>query len=363
MDKPKNGNTITIKLNGEKQSVLEESKEKDPGTAGIPYPTVIIDSDSLEQEGFLESAAAKESVDESFDWIIPESSENDIEEFKIVSSESQKSSKKSKVNITSFSTKSLKNNGSAFKSSVFSVIFAIILGIGFGFLMLKLVINGHSTKTATTTVPNVAVQANTENNNTVNTETNSGAKTIKPMTFFVVQGGVFSSKDAAKGTSDQMTGQGIPAETIGMAGKQYLFLGVAETIDAAKQLVSYYKDKGLVDDPFAKTLTSKEKTVSNLTDAEKSFLEASLDVYQDLSKVTAGAILSKKIAGDSLKSAEDQLGKIDSKKIKNTNVKSIKNDLTSALDKVKEYQKSKSTKNLEEAQQKLLNFLSSYYSL
>ncbi|MGZ4159334.1 MAG: hypothetical protein ACXVNF_00850, partial [Neobacillus sp.] len=111
MDKPKNGNTITIKLNGEKQTFVDESKEKDLETAGNQYPTVIIDSNSLDQEGLLETAAAKESVDESFDWIIPESSENDIEEYKIVSSESQKSSKKGKVNISSFSTKSLKANG------------------------------------------------------------------------------------------------------------------------------------------------------------------------------------------------------------------------------------------------------------
>ena len=43
---------------------------------------------------FIETAAAKESIDESFDWIIPESSENELEEFKIVSSHNQKKSKK-----------------------------------------------------------------------------------------------------------------------------------------------------------------------------------------------------------------------------------------------------------------------------
>jgi stage II sporulation protein B len=363
LDKPKNGNTITIKLNGEKQTFVDESKEKDLEPAGNQYPTVIIDSNSLDQEGFLETAAAKESVDESFDWIIPESSENDIEEYKIVSSESQKSSKKGKVNISSFSTKSLKANGSALKSSVFSVIFAIILGIGFGFLMLKLVINGHSPKSATTTVSNVAVQPNTESSNSDQTVTHSGTKTIKPVNFFVVQGGVYSTKDSAKGASDQMAGQGIPAITFGMNGKEYLFLGVTDSLDSAKQLISYYKEKGIDDIPITKTITTEEKTVSNLTDEEKSFLEASPDIFQDLSKVTSSAILSRTLGSNSLKSAEDHLNKIDNKNIKSDDIKKLKNDLASAVDKIKAYQKSKSTKNLTEAQQKLLNFLSTYYSM
>lgn len=362
MDKPKNGSTITIKLNGEKQTFIEESKEKELETGSDPVsPVITIDSNLSEADGFLEAAAAQESAEESFDWIIPESSDNDIEEYKIVNN--QKSSKKGKVKITSISANSLKKKGgAAIKSTIISVVFAILLGTGFGFLMLKLVISGHNNKPATTTVSNVAVQNNTDTN-TAKTDNSTTSATVKPINAFVVQGGVFSTKDAAKGTSDLMDAKGIPSEILAMNNKEYLFIGVTDSIETAKQLVSYYNDKGLDNVPYAKSISSKEKTVSDLTDAEKGFLESSLTIYQDLSKMTANALLTKTISSNSIKSSEGLLNKIESKKIKNEKVKNLKSDLTTAVEKVKAYQKSKTTKNLEEAQQKLLNFLTIYYSL
>lgn len=87
MDKPNRGNTIKIKLNGETQAFSDEPIKKEQESSKDSFTKVItMDEDSDGQDGFLETAAAKESIDESFDWIIPESSDNDIKEYKVVSS-------------------------------------------------------------------------------------------------------------------------------------------------------------------------------------------------------------------------------------------------------------------------------------
>ncbi|MEH7545008.1 MULTISPECIES: hypothetical protein [Bacillaceae] len=360
MDKPNKGNTIKIKLNGETQTFEEEPKKIDREPNIEPIPSVIeIDSNKLENDGFLETAATQESVDESFDWIIPESSDQDIEEFTIAGD--KKTKKPSLPKISSFSTNPKKKKDRNIVTIVTSAAFAILIGTTIGFVMLKLVITGPSDKVGTQTIPTVAEEnGNTTVDNTG--EKSSDAITLDQMTTYVIQGGVFSSKDGAKETSTEVTSKGVPSQLVEMSGKQYLFLGVADSIETAKSLGNQYKADG-VEDVFAKPLLLDEKQVSGLNDKEKSFLKNVPTIYETLSLATSTALLNNELSKESTKAITGLEEQLKTSGLKNAKVTKIKTELTTAADKLDTYQKSKSKKSLSQAQQHLLNFLSAYYSL
>src|SRR3954471_19362003 len=112
MDKPKNGKTITIKING-KESPFKENKQKNPINKKTKESEKQQQS-HLPQQVKLEAAAAKEPIedDEQFDWILPTAGNIPEEEVQTLPPEKKKndqskmSSYKGKgIKIKSFSTK------------------------------------------------------------------------------------------------------------------------------------------------------------------------------------------------------------------------------------------------------------------
>ncbi|MDR6122198.1 stage II sporulation protein B [Bacillus sp. SLBN-46] len=357
MDKPNKGNTIKIKLNGENTKFEEEAPKKEPEVSTNTTTRVIkINPAPTESDSYLETAAAQESVDESFDWIIPESSDADLVEYKIATTTNTK--KNGPKKNTSFSSNSIKKNGRPLGSIFVSATFAILIGLTIGIFMLKMVTE-PSKKVAT--VPTVVE----ETGGTETTTTTTGKTTtavIEQLTAYVIQGGVFSSKDGAKATADQITEKGIPSQLVEMSGKQYLFLGVADTIDMAKSLGNQYKENG-VKEVFAKPLLVDEKKVADVSEKEKAFLEGAPTIYQALSIVTSGAMVTNSIPEESTKTLTALGEQLKVSGLKNENVKKLHAELAGADAKIKDFQKSKDEKSLSAAQQHLLNFLSVYYSM
>ncbi len=358
MDKPDRGNTIKIKLNGETQTFSEEPINKKQESTNDSLSNVI-DEDISEHDVFLETAAAKESVDESFDWIIPESAENDIQEYKVVTSQNQKKGMNKKP--PTFSTFSVKRDGGMLKSILVTAVFAILIGTSFGALMLKLVISDSSKPTVTEPV---VVGKGTDKEGSAATEGKSTSMVLGAQTAFIVQGGAFSSQEAAADGASEAKGKGAPAQTLAMNGKEFLFLGVADSIETAKQLEGHYEANGF-DDVLPKQIPIAEKTVSDINETEKNFLESYPAIYQQLSKVTSNAIVSGSISSETSKEVTgfgEQL-KQSADKLKNDKVKNLNKELSSALEKVKAFQEKKDKDSLVDAQQHLLNYLSIYYSL
>lgn len=356
MDKPKGGNTIKIKLNGEHTTFQEEPTQVEPKSDTSPR-VIKINTTEVDSDVFLESAAAKEPIDESFDWIIPESSEQDIEEFKIVS---HKSSKKSSLpKVVSFSSHSNKKNGRPFGSILISAAFAILIGTTIGVVMLKLVMTGPAEKTATSTLPTTVTEEKKDPDTKASTGT---AAAIGPLSVNVIQGGLFTSKDGAKEVSTQLQAKGLPSQIFEIDGKYLIFLGIADSIETAKSLSTQYKNNG-AEGAFAKPLVINEKKVSTLTDKEKTFLESVPNIYQTLSLATSSALVTKAIPEEATKAMKEIEAQLKDNSVKNEQVKKIKTELTSADEKVKEYQKSKAAKSITQAQQHLLNFLALYNAL
>jgi stage II sporulation protein B len=357
VDKPRKSNTINIKLNRDKPFHAVPNKTESELSIEPIVKVIKINRNPLELEGSVETAASQESVDESFDWIIPESSENDIEEFTIASSTSPKKSSPKK--LTSFSTNSKKRNGRPVGSILLSATFAILVGLTLGFIMLKLVITGPNDKVVVAEPTVVEEKAGTDSKTTVGKTT---AATINQFTSYVIQGGVYTSKDGGQASSTQLTSIGVPSQVVKMNGKYYLFLGVADSIEMAKSLSGHYK-QNVVEGVFAKPLLLDEKKFSDITENEKSFLEAVPVIYQTLSIATSSALVSKTIPEESSKALTGVEAQLKVSSLKNEKAKNLYKELTDAFEQVKAYQKSKDAKSLTEAQQHLLNFLSVYYSM
>ncbi|MFS0775796.1 SPOR domain-containing protein [Neobacillus sp. 3P2-tot-E-2] len=360
MDKPNRGNTIKIKLNGESQPFTEEPIKVEQESSKDSFTKVInVDDDFNDHDVFLETAASKESIDESFDWIIPESAENDIQEYKVISSQNQKKGGKKKT--ASFTTFSMKHNGGVLKSIIVTAVFAILIGTSFGVLMLKLVISENSKPAVTEPV---VVDKGSDKGSEEATGGKGSSVVLGAQTAFIVQGGAFTTKDAASSAANQAKGKGLPAQTLSMSEKEYLFLGVADSIETAKALGAQYKADGF-EDVFSKQLPISEKAVSDINETEKSFLEAASTIYQQLSKVTSNAIVSGNISSEASKEVAgfgDQLSQ-SADKLKNEKVKSLNKELSSAFESIETFQEKKSKYSLVKAQQHLLNYLSIYYSL
>ncbi|MBV7505987.1 SPOR domain-containing protein [Bacillus sp. sid0103] len=358
MDKPNKGNTIKIKLNGENTPHQEVPPKKEVEANIDPIPKVIkINSEHSEADVFSETAAAQESVEESFDWIIPESSDQDIEELKIIPSQTSK--KTALPKITSFSTNSKKKTGRPLGSILISAVFAILIGSTIGVVMLKLVITTPSNKTVTTE-PAVVTDKPVSTETKTTEGKNTSIVAIPQLTTYIIQGGVFSSEAGAEETAANLTSKSVPSQSVEMDGKYYLFLGVADSIEEAKALGAQYKEDG-IEDVFAKPLLLEEKKFSTSTDKEKSFLKAVPAIYETLSLTTSNALVTKDLSEDESKVLSEIEAPLKTS-VKNAKIKDLKAELVSANDKVKSYQESKDEKNLTDAQQHLLNFLSLYFS-
>jgi stage II sporulation protein B len=318
-----------------------------------------INSNLSESDVFIETAAAQEeSVDESFDWIIPESSENDIEEFKIVSSKSGKKTSLPKIASFTSNTNTKKENGRPLGSILISAAFAILIGTTIGVVMLKLMVTTPSDKTVVTEPPVVTENTDTPDTKTSDSKNTSGV--ISQVTAYVIQGGVFSSEAGAKETSTSLASKSVPSQSVEMDGKHYLFLGVADSIEAAKALGAQYKENGIAD-VFAKPLLLDEVKFSDITEKEKTFLKAVPTIYQTLSLATSSALVTKSLPDDSSNALTDIENLLKSS-VKSEQVKNLKAELVSAGEKVKAFQESKDEKDLSDSQQHLLNFLSLYFS-
>jgi stage II sporulation protein B len=356
VNKLNSGNPITIKINGEQKPYLEEpAKEEPPSNENRNLP-IEYDSSTSEHE-VIEETAATQEAEESFDWILPqqETTKTEASLYQAVKSSKQRNG----IRLPAL-LKVEKKNGSVIKSMALSVIFAILLGTGFGFIMLKLVITDGSKPAAvgTKTVP--ASKKETANTNSKSQE----AITLKPFTTYMVQGGVFSKKETANTVARQAVEKGIPAETMEWNGQYYIFLGVADSIEHARSLGTIYQKKGM-DGVFPKTITIPEKKFSNLSTAEKSVVENATTLVPLLATLSTNSLTGGSITSSELKTLSElhaKLNKIDSKGIKNQGIKDLNQEMTAALKQIADYQKQKDRKLLEKAQQHLLTLMADYYS-
>ncbi len=188
-------------------------------------------------ETHKESAAAEEK---EFEWILPE--RRDAK--KIVELKKRHSQKKA----TSFFEQSKKNSRlpvgrkkkkhlvahkksvvTFHKKVVASAVFAIALGVLFGFGLL-MVFGGESVATPPIDQSNEAASV-------------VASETDLSLDLHVVQSGAYETEEAAKEFQDKLKEKGLPA-TIFKGEKYFLIIGVSPSVEGQDALASYFESNG-----------------------------------------------------------------------------------------------------------------------
>jgi stage II sporulation protein B len=351
----KHGKTITIKINGKDRPIKEDKlihKQEDAGIKVNP-----LDKDEVESwvfpndrdEAIYETAASQEQVEESFDWILPDPVEEEVvNEYKIAPKQAKKQQKKG-LGISVWNTKSKRNNR-LYTTIFITVFFAVLLGTAFGVTILKFV-----TAESETAAPVTAPAKNPPSAD----KPAAGSESVKlaAIPAFVIQNGIFTTVEAAKERVNLLAGQGVTGEIFPGNGKFAVFLGMAGSIEKAKQEAERLKSKGV--EVFAKPIEISGGTAADLTAEESGFLQQAPEVYKIL---TSGA----EPGAEAIKKVEEYqatLSKIADKSIKDKNVLKAKASIERASGAYVGYQKSKDANQLAEMEAGLLSFLAAYQSI
>ncbi|MDZ5470813.1 stage II sporulation protein B (plasmid) [Bacillus sp. 31A1R] len=369
MDKSEH-KTITIKINGKNRPIEEKNKAKENRNEeeSIRAQEDLVEkkekvSPKMEETlAFQEIAAAQEAEDDQFDWILPELNDQDdmdIKEYKIASNNNKPPKGKGWKGLSTSIKK--KNRNGIIPSIFFAVFFAVLLGTSFGFIMLKLVITEKIVETATP--PGVAIDNNSgdKEENKGGTAAETSEVEVPTITSYIVQGGVFSTTDAANQAEEAVSKKGVPTRVININNQTALFIGLADNIENAKTLG---KESGI--DSFAKEVDFGGGTLKSSSKVESELLKLAPALYEVLIEGTAEISLSNSISNELLATINEQAkawSTIDSKNIKVKELQQLKQELDNAIIHVNSYGKKKEPKVEKDLQQSLLNFLAIYQAL
>lgn len=208
--------------------------------------------------------------------------------------------------------KQYKTKRSPWRSFLFAIALAVVLGTSFGFLVLTII------PTAEKTASPATLQQEQKEEAPIAQRTE---------TVFVIQGGVFQDEKAANVYVQKIKAQQRPSV---MIGKQpvYVFLGMALTKEEAKQMASLYEPLGI--DTYVKSWN------------------VSIDEKEKEPFVTIVSVISRLLNGQQLQN--EQWKQLQSYSFHNEQMKK-------AYEALRTFQQTKDDAKLWEAQQHILNVL------
>lgn len=368
-DKHRN-RTITIKINGkvrptQEQTTKTENKNTEISKERPNIKTVSIhdrqddvkniDVEKLEEETFEQSAAARE---EQFSWILPEKKANPthFSGIKKTGRPSIKKGTKGSKRLTKSSYRKKTPNNKVVTSIAFITLIAVLVGTSFGLVMVSMV---KSDQKAGTETPVSEMATVTEENGN-----GSGSLTAEAISAVIIQGGVFSTKEAAENELAHAIEKEIPGKVVEMDKQIYLFIGVADSIDHAKAIGGKLEKEGL--SFYAKEVTFGSTANSGLQGEEITLLNQASALYDTLASMSASAAVSGSIssgAKEALSAQLEQWEKIDGKNIKTPEIQEMKKELDEAAKKMGNFEKNSDDKSIVGVQQHLLNFLALFEQL
>jgi stage II sporulation protein B len=319
---------ITIKINGDKKNYNED---------------LLVHNWKLGEE---ESAAAEESAEEdSFDWVLPDE-EPAPKEFKKINYVQNKKGKKH------FGGRQI-TPGIA--RMIYTLVGAVAVSLVFGFIILNVITDGEQS------IPAIQLQEGGEaaGNDSETPSASGGSITLESINASVLQGGVFSTAESANAMKAMLEAKGIPTMMIEMEGSQYLFVGTAGDLEAAKAMGKKLSAENV--EVYAKDIVLPEKKVEG-TKADADFMQKSKDVFTALAGESANAYTNGKVNDEKMSEISTLLKELEPLKV-SEGMTGLKGKLEAAGKSLKEYQSSSDLTKLIAAQQSLLSYLESYHKL
>lgn len=318
MDKPTRERTIIVNINGEKKQykwILSE----DPDTL-----------DTIQ-----EIASTIEEEQQPPLWIIPDD--------KSIEKKEPKEKPPSKIMA---SIKYAQLNKLRVLATGIPILVALVIGTIFGVVILKIVLVGGTEEA-------VKVQDSTP---VVGSETvPEGKKKIdKELNAFVVQGGVYSSKQAAEQRVTLIEDDGVPTIIFEQEDKYFIYIGTATTLEETKKLALLYKDEGI--ETYWKEIRFQGETKKAYSGKETKIIQNMIDNMSLYTKFVSEALLQSETSE-----------KLDIKSIKmDTIPKELQNlhNLSESMNKTWSVYQSKPEESvLMQLQKCILQFLNEWYKL
>lgn len=155
-----------------------------------------------------------------------------------------------------------------FKPILIAIISAISIATVLGFIMIRM-FAGVDTEITGNASNNLPVIDNNDKNETEAAETN--AISLKPLTAYVIQAGVFSEKANAESWAEKYHNTGLPTMIWQRENQFYLLIGLAASKEQAKKVVGGLKEYSF--DMYVKEW-STGKSEAKLTQAEQEWFQS-----------------------------------------------------------------------------------------
>ncbi|MFE7063080.1 hypothetical protein ACFVAD_13105 [Sutcliffiella sp. NPDC057660] len=360
---------VKIRINGKEKSFHHHSKrkkgKKQSGTPVTSYQDHVQEDIHME-EGDLPliivdetAAAAEKKEEEDFEWVLPKEPVKQekkttsgkasyIEDLRQVNKPNGKKTRpfslgKKKLSPPSFS-----------KQLILSIVMAIGIGTCLGFLILAImnISSDNPLNPAQPVAGSVSEQADKDDTGTTG-KSGEQSVTIPEQGVAVLQGGALSNMESANATIETFKSQGFSAVAVGN-DTIYVLVGVGQTVEGMKRLGAMATDKGL--ETYAKDFSIPERTFNSLTAQDATVLQEGQSLYTELAAVSSSLLQGGTLDSAAVEKMNGHYEKISAVKAEEMTdgPKQWKDLLVGAYQHIQQYQTSKETSELWDAQQKLL---------
>lgn len=155
--------------------------------------------------------------------------------------------------------KKSKNNSSVVKAFIFTACGAIGISVILGFIILKMFVEIDD-KDSLATNDRISSEATTANTDVPAETVDGESMTLEALQAFVVQVGVFSTKEKATEWQDKVVATGYNAMVWDEGDQLRLFVGITSTEEAAKSIASDMEAKGL--EAYARAWSTTERNAA-----------------------------------------------------------------------------------------------------
>ncbi|MFX3624043.1 MAG: hypothetical protein ACE3JP_08385 [Ectobacillus sp.] len=248
------------------------------------------------------------------------------------------------------------------KRIIITVGTAILLGTGFGAAMLQMLGEGEPAQSVmkytpvSTNVPEPAVKQE-------KAASPDSALSVKPIQAYVIQGGVFSTKDRAQGAGEELKKKGVPVSIRISDGKFYIFAAAASDEKTVKAIGELYKKNGVA--PYVKTWNIEGREIPKKYEKQEELLVKIGGLLSGMLQQSSASFASAK--GDVKEwervKKEIETVKAEGKQVKQEDVKKLIIYTSLAYNSLKSYKDKPNPETFTKLQQFLLDGLASYESV
>jgi stage II sporulation protein B len=350
----KSNGRISIKINGQERNLDEKDKESVESKVSHNSESNL-ENDLNDQN---DEVAVSKEPDEEFTWVLPNNDEEIQEPIKVSPIEDVRNTAHSSSFIKSVRSKSYRNgNNTSFKPFLISILLAIIVGSGFGIIMLKVFPEAEAQPTATE--PTTSVTSPITEDNEGKTDSTSVSIELGTINAAVVQEGMYSSQDSAKTAVEAAKNSGSPAAAVGIDDSFYVFVGIGLEKENLANIATIFTEKQNKE-PYSKPIELAGGDFSNLSEHDASFINDAQKLFSELIGQSSNAFQAKTISTEKWAVITELHQKLKSSEGLDDHLKSFSEQITNAFNQLNTYQLNKSEAELLKSQQSLLDAMHYY---